>query len=233
MTLRVTPALALAVAGVVAVVIASQPSLGARQLPPAAADSGWTTAQDHQHMMAQLGIRKLRPGPSGNESAPNAANYDEAMANPFPNLPEVADAEERPRRSRTARCWWNAASPRDRRGVRPRGAGPRAANVPDGDVDGRPTTDQRHDRAHAGRRQAARRPRRQQRRYPAINVDIQMTLVTPANASGPVPGDDHVRRRRAATGVSAGSGAAACAWRRGPQARRRRRPPATRRRPSS
>ena len=35
-------------------------------------------------MMAQLGIRKLRPGPSGNESAPNHANYDEALANPYP-----------------------------------------------------------------------------------------------------------------------------------------------------
>ena len=40
-------------------------------------------------MLSQLGITKLRPGPSGNESAPNHANYDEATANPFPNLPEV------------------------------------------------------------------------------------------------------------------------------------------------
>src|SRR6266545_3133530 len=46
-------------------------------------------AEDHQNMMAQLGIRKLRPGPSGNESAPNHANYDEATANPYPNLPDV------------------------------------------------------------------------------------------------------------------------------------------------
>ena len=54
------------------------------------------TAADHQDMMAQLGIRKLRPGPSGNESAPNHANYDEALANPYPILPESS-------RSRTAR----------------------------------------------------------------------------------------------------------------------------------
>src|SRR5437867_7559039 len=45
--------------------------------------------EDHQNMMTQLGIRKLRPGPSGNESAPNHANYDEATANPFPDLPDV------------------------------------------------------------------------------------------------------------------------------------------------
>src|SRR5262245_46711359 len=53
------------------------------------ATQGWTAADDHQDMMRQLGVRKLRPGPSGNESAPNHANYDEATANPFPNLPEV------------------------------------------------------------------------------------------------------------------------------------------------
>jgi hypothetical protein len=39
-------------------------------------------------MMKQLGIRVLRPGPSGTETAPNAANYDEAKANPYPNLPD-------------------------------------------------------------------------------------------------------------------------------------------------
>src|SRR2546422_8263666 len=46
-------------------------------------------AEDHQNMMAQLGIQKLRPGPSGNESDPNHANYDEVTANPYPDLPEV------------------------------------------------------------------------------------------------------------------------------------------------
>ena len=33
-------------------------------------------------MMDQLGIKALRPGPSGNEKAPNHANYDESKANP-------------------------------------------------------------------------------------------------------------------------------------------------------
>src|SRR4051812_13721968 len=47
------------------------------------------TAADHRNMMEQLGIKALRPGPSGNEAAPNHANYDEALANPYPHLPEV------------------------------------------------------------------------------------------------------------------------------------------------
>ena len=55
----------------------------------------WTTAEDHQQMMTQLGIRKLRPGPSGNESAPNQANYDESKANPFPDSPRRTHAEQR------------------------------------------------------------------------------------------------------------------------------------------
>ena len=49
----------------------------------------FTTKEDHQNMLTQLGITRLRPGPNGNESAPNHANYDEALANPFPKLPEL------------------------------------------------------------------------------------------------------------------------------------------------
>src|SRR3954468_12881536 len=49
----------------------------------------WTSQEDHQNMLEQLGITKLRPGPSGNEQAPNHANYDEALANPYPDLPDV------------------------------------------------------------------------------------------------------------------------------------------------
>ena len=44
----------------------------------------FTADQDHQNMMDQLGIKALRPGPSGDEKAPNHANYDESKANPFP-----------------------------------------------------------------------------------------------------------------------------------------------------
>src|ERR1041384_2155074 len=49
----------------------------------------WTAQEDHRNMMEQLGIRALRPGFSGNANDPNHAHYDEARANPFPNLPDV------------------------------------------------------------------------------------------------------------------------------------------------
>ena len=71
--------------------------------PAAPEPKTWTTEEDHRNMMAQLGIRKLRPGPSGNEKAPNHANYDEAMANPFPNLPDVLTLKNG-RKSPRRRC---------------------------------------------------------------------------------------------------------------------------------
>jgi lysophospholipase L1-like esterase len=43
---------------------------------------------DHADMMAQLGITRLRPGPSGTPGQPNPANTDEAKANPYPNYPD-------------------------------------------------------------------------------------------------------------------------------------------------
>ena len=57
----------------------------AQQTPPA----NWTAEQDHQNMMDQLGIKTLRPGPSGNEKDANHANYDEEKANPYGDLPDA------------------------------------------------------------------------------------------------------------------------------------------------
>ena len=70
----------------------------------------WTAAEDHQNMMDQLGIKALRPGPSGNESAPNHANYDESKANPFPILPEVLTLKNG-KKVTTAEMWWNQRRP--------------------------------------------------------------------------------------------------------------------------
>ena len=49
----------------------------------------FTTQQDHQNMLQQLGITKLRPGRNGDAKAQNGANYEEASANPYPYLPDV------------------------------------------------------------------------------------------------------------------------------------------------
>jgi hypothetical protein len=46
------------------------------------------SSEDHALMMKQLGITTIRPGPSGNPQAPNAANTDESRASPFTSLPD-------------------------------------------------------------------------------------------------------------------------------------------------
>jgi hypothetical protein len=144
----------------------------------------WTTAEDHQHMMAQLGIRKLRPGPSGQANAPNQANYDEALANPYPNLPEVLTLKNG-RKVTTSDAWWKLRRPEiieefDREVL---GRVPR--NVPK--VTWTVTTIGRAN--IAGRDVVGKQLRGhiESPLSPALNVDIQMALVTPADAKGPVP----------------------------------------------
>ena len=44
--------------------------------------------EDHQLMMNMLGITEIRPGPSGDPKAPNAANSDESKATPYTTLPD-------------------------------------------------------------------------------------------------------------------------------------------------
>ncbi|MEJ2052363.1 MAG: hypothetical protein P8X42_00470 [Calditrichaceae bacterium] len=44
--------------------------------------------EDHRHMMKLLNISELRPGPSGDPEAPNAANTDESKAKQYKSLPD-------------------------------------------------------------------------------------------------------------------------------------------------
>ena len=55
----------------------------------APSDQARATQADHQQMMQQLGITELRKGPNGDATAPDHANYDEALANPYPDYPDA------------------------------------------------------------------------------------------------------------------------------------------------
>ncbi len=70
----------------------------------------FTTQQDHQDMMKQLGITKLRPGPSGNADAPNAANTDESKANPYPKLPDLMTLKDGTKVT-SSEQWWKRRRP--------------------------------------------------------------------------------------------------------------------------
>src|SRR5512135_3189161 len=76
----------------------------------ATAPLNWTTQQDHRNMMEQLGIKKLRPGPSGQPNATNAANYDQAKANPYPDLPDPLTLKNG-QKVTTPEMWWKQRRP--------------------------------------------------------------------------------------------------------------------------
>lgn len=70
----------------------------------------FTADQDHQNMMDQLGIKALRPGPGGDEKAPNHANYDESKANPYANVPDPLTMSDG-QKVTTAAMWWDKRRP--------------------------------------------------------------------------------------------------------------------------
>jgi hypothetical protein len=141
----------------------------------------WTAEQDHRNMMNQLGIRALRPGPSGN--APNQANYDESKANPYPNWPDVLTLKNG--RKVTTPAEWQQRRTEILEDFDREVLGRVPANAPkitwkvlftDHEMLGRVPVTVRQIVGHADNTAA-----------PAISVNIQMTLVTPENARGPVP----------------------------------------------
>src|SRR6185312_4922214 len=70
----------------------------------------FTAQQNQENMMKQLGIQSLRPGPSGNESAPNHANYDTTKADPCPKLPDILTTKNG-RKVTTPDMWWKVRRP--------------------------------------------------------------------------------------------------------------------------
>jgi hypothetical protein len=159
-------------------------------LPVASADdppkppAQLTSQEDHKRMMELLNIKSIRRGADGNPKSANAANLDEAKANPYPDLPDPlvlkngkkvtsADAWVKQRRAeifedfdrevygrvpkQTPKVKWEVKDTRQEK------VGDVAVVVKEivGHVDNSS--------------------------FPLITVDIQLTLTTPANAAGPVP----------------------------------------------
>src|SRR5436190_3762173 len=144
----------------------------------------FTAQQDHDNMMEQLGIKKLRPGPSGNESAPNHANYDESVANPCPQLPDILTLKNG-KKVATADMWWKQRRPEIIEDIEKEVYGRLPKNIPkvtwtvkavDREVINRIPVIAKMLVGHVDNSG-----------YPLINVDINMMLVVPTNVKGPVP----------------------------------------------
>jgi hypothetical protein len=147
--------------------------------------ANWTAQQDHKNMMQQLGITKLRPGPSGNATATNAANYDVTKANPYPDLPDPLTLKNG-KKVTTADTWWKQRRPeivedfeREVFGRVPKNVPAVTwtvvSNITDGVVGKIPASGKLLN-GHVDNTSHA-----------AIDVNIRMSVIVPANAKGRVP----------------------------------------------
>jgi hypothetical protein len=144
----------------------------------------FTAQQDHENMMQQLNIKELRPGPSGNESDANHANYDELLANPCPQLPDVLTTKSG-KKVTTADAWWKQRRPEIVEGLETEMYGHLPKNIPTVKWTVKIT-----DREFVGWTPVVAKQligHVDNSEYPLINVDIKMMLVVPVNVKGPVP----------------------------------------------
>jgi (4-O-methyl)-D-glucuronate---lignin esterase len=153
----------------------------ARGLPPPVE---MTAQQDHQRMMELLHITSLRPGADPNKpNAPNAVNYDESKANPYPKLPDPL-LMKNGKRVTTAKQWWNQRRAEIVEDFDREIYGRVPANTPKVRWEGTTTREVKYDVPVITKQLVGHVDNSA---YPLITVDIQLTLTTPANATGPVP----------------------------------------------
>jgi lysophospholipase L1-like esterase len=144
------------------------------------------TDDDHADMLRQLGITKLRAGRNGNPApgTPNPANYDQALANPFPDWPELLTLKNGTKVA-TADQWWRQRRPEIAEDFEREVVGRVPVVVPkvtwqvvrtvNTTVGGLPVV-ARQVIGHVDNSAC-----------PAITVDIKLAVVLPADATSPVP----------------------------------------------
>lgn len=156
-----------------------------RQLTPEQQAQQAATREDHQRMLKLLGIKELRPGANGRDpQAPNFANYDESKVKSYSPLPDPLTLKNG-KKVTSAKVWWNQR---------------RAEIVEDFDreVYGRmpkvtpkvkwkvaSTTNEEKYGVPVVTKQLIGHVDNSS--YPQVTVNIQLSLTTPANATGPVP----------------------------------------------
>lgn len=136
-------------------------------------------------MMGLLKITSLRPGANpNNPQAPNAVNYDESKANPHPNLPDPLVLKNG-KKVTSAKIWWSQRRPEIVEDFDREVYGRVPKNVPSVKWEVTETTKETKFGIPVITKQLAGRVDNSAHRL--ITVNIQLTLTTPANATGPVP----------------------------------------------
>jgi hypothetical protein len=136
-------------------------------------------------MMDQLHIASLRPGADGNHpDAPNAANYDETKANPYPKLPDPLVLKNG-KKVKSAKDWWHKRRPEIVEDFDREVYGRVPKVTPSVTWEVTVTTPEKNGDVPVITKKLLGHV--DNSAYPAITVNIGLTLTTPDNASGPVP----------------------------------------------
>jgi hypothetical protein len=139
--------------------------------------------QDHQRLLELLHIKELRRGPDGDPTSPRHANFDESQVKPY-ELPDPLTLQNG-KRVKSQEVWWKRRRPelvelfdREVYGRVPRSVPKATWRVVHTDRE-----------THAGVAVITKQivGHLDNSAYPLINVDIQLTLTTPADVTRPVP----------------------------------------------
>ena len=145
-----------------------------------------TADDDRARMLKLLGIKEseMRPRPGGDANAPNATNYDESKANVYPNLPDPLLLKNGERVT-SAETWWKKRRPQIVADFNREILGEAPPNLPKVTWKVVSTTPGTDDGIAVVTKRLAGHV--DNSAYPQIAVNIEMTLITPAHVSGPVP----------------------------------------------
>jgi hypothetical protein len=153
------------------------------QSPPLPA--AMTSEQDHQQMMDQLGIKRLRPGVNSDAKAKvNPANYDEARANPWPDWPDPLTYPDG-RKVASAEEWRKVRRPQLVETFEKEIYGRLPADAPR--VTWRVDTVDRESLGFTPIIATRLIAHTDNSAFPAISVDFPVMLIKPANAKRPMP----------------------------------------------
>jgi hypothetical protein len=140
--------------------------------------------KDHQRMMDQLGIKEIRPGKNGDANGPDPANYDESKADLYPSLPDPLVLNNG-KRVTSAKVWWKVRRPQIVELFDEDIVGRVPANLPKVTWEVVSTTHEKNGDVDVITKKLTGHV--DNSADPAIAVNIDLTLSTPADAKGPVP----------------------------------------------
>jgi hypothetical protein len=143
-----------------------------------------TAEEDHQRVMDLLHLTTMRRGADGDPKSSYAANYDESKANPWPNLPEALVLNNG-KKVTSATMWWTQRRPQILEDFDREIYGRVPKDTPKVSWEIVSTTKEMNGEVPVITKKLIGHVDNSS--YPLITVNIDLTLTTPANATGPVP----------------------------------------------